>query len=149
MNDVLPPLLGAAKARLGASSSRRRQYVESEPCRTARAAFISYTSIWSFRDRLKGLGNATISKGATTQAGSTTTAQHTHTHTHTHTHKMRPLRGGLRIGCGPSWRRLLGETGKRWGRRTKLVLDTQNPYFQDLLPTLSEKLVFPENRLPA
>ena len=30
--DVLPPLLGAAKARLGASSSRMRQWVESEPC---------------------------------------------------------------------------------------------------------------------
>ena len=28
---MLPPLLGAAKARLGASSSRRRQWVESEP----------------------------------------------------------------------------------------------------------------------
>ena len=28
-NDVLPPLLGAAKARLGASSSRMRQWVES------------------------------------------------------------------------------------------------------------------------
>ena len=33
INDVLPPLLGAAKARLGASSSRMRQWVESEPCR--------------------------------------------------------------------------------------------------------------------
>ena len=32
LNDVLPPLLGAAKARLGASSSRMRQWVESEPC---------------------------------------------------------------------------------------------------------------------
>jgi hypothetical protein len=32
VNDVLPPLLGAAKAQLGASSSRRRQWVESEPC---------------------------------------------------------------------------------------------------------------------
>ena len=32
INHVLPPLLGAAKARLGASSSRRRQWVESEPC---------------------------------------------------------------------------------------------------------------------
>ncbi len=31
-DDVLPPLLGAAKARLGASSSRMRQWVESEPC---------------------------------------------------------------------------------------------------------------------
>ena len=31
-NHVLPPLLGAAKARLGASSSRLRQWVESEPC---------------------------------------------------------------------------------------------------------------------
>ena len=30
--DVLPPLLGAAKARLGASSSRMRQWVESSPC---------------------------------------------------------------------------------------------------------------------
>ena len=29
---MLPPLLGAAKARLGASSSRMRQWVESEPC---------------------------------------------------------------------------------------------------------------------
>ena len=31
-NDVLPPLLGAARARLGASSSRMRQWVESDPC---------------------------------------------------------------------------------------------------------------------
>ncbi len=31
-NHVLPPLLGAAQARLGARSSRRRQWVESEPC---------------------------------------------------------------------------------------------------------------------
>ena len=29
---MLPPLLGAARARLGASSSRMRQWVESEPC---------------------------------------------------------------------------------------------------------------------
>ena len=36
-----------------------------------------------------------------------------------------------------------GARGWGWGG------DTQNPYFQDLLPTLSEKLVFPENRLPA
>ena len=28
----MPPLLGAAKTRLGARSSRRRQWVESEPC---------------------------------------------------------------------------------------------------------------------
>ena len=33
---VLPPLLGAAQARLGARSSRRRQWVESEPCRLCR-----------------------------------------------------------------------------------------------------------------
>ena len=32
INHVLPPLLGAAKARLGARSRRMRKWVESEPC---------------------------------------------------------------------------------------------------------------------
>ena len=34
MDDVLSPLLGAARAQLGVSSSWARQWVESEPCRT-------------------------------------------------------------------------------------------------------------------